>query len=281
MAINGGVASGAVGSSKVVIHPVLRSGGTPAIAAPPNVAPDGTCAGNYPNGSCTDARFKVDIYVLKVPGPEATAVHVIDGLDANEPAATVASLTDASVDPMGHNGAVLGASVRRGGRQSYVIASSAADGMAGASMSYEVPGATTARHVVFDAPEAADGTSSVATTVQSGRCAITITAGAGAGFTGHPLLLEIDSAANGCVASEQGGPGPGDGGVAPPSDLGPAPPSDGAVMPSDASSLDSSSSGGGNPPGGCHCEMSGHGSPFSSMALVIALLALIALRRSR
>jgi len=82
-----------------------------------------------------------------------------------------------------------------------------------------VPGASPARHVVFDAPEASDGTSAVVAAVASGRCVVTVTAGAGGGLTGHPLMFQVAAAAGGCTVSDgtavaPGTPPPG-GGVNP------------------------------------------------------------------
>ncbi len=267
----GSVAAGTVGGSQLVIHAVKLSGGTPAITAPGAIGTDGSaCPGNYPNGSCTNARFPVDIYALQVPGPQAKAVHVIDGLGASEAPATVAALDDPAVDPAGDNGGVLGAAVWRGGVQSYVVASSAADGMAGATLRYGVPG-TASRHVVFDAPEAGDGSSQVTATPKDGRCEITITAGAGGGMPGRPLLFNVDGAGQGCAvkdassvpppASDGGvGPGPSDGGV------GPGPGGDGGA--------------GTNLMGGCGCQL-GARRHVPLLAFAVGMLAFFALRRRR
>ena len=56
---------------------------------------------NYPCGSCSVGRFAVDEYQVTVPGPWAVAVHVIDALGSSDSPATVASLSDATVDPSG------------------------------------------------------------------------------------------------------------------------------------------------------------------------------------
>jgi hypothetical protein len=67
-----------------------------------------------------------------------------------------------------------------------------------------VPGATAGRHVVYDAPEAADGSSAVTATAQSGRCVVAITAGAGNGVTGHPLMFQVAAASAGCQVTSAG-----------------------------------------------------------------------------
>ena len=192
----GTAATGTVGASQVVIHSVLLSGGTPAITKPP-VNDDY----DYPCGACSQGRFAVDNYGVTVPGPWAIAVHVIDGLAAGGSTATVGSLNDDTFNPAPkQNTGVLEAAVYRDSKQSYVVASSAQPGTAGAEMSYGVPGGSAARHIVFDAPEQADGQSAVAAAAQAGRCVLTISAGPG--FAGHPLMFTVTTAAEGCAVSE-------------------------------------------------------------------------------
>lgn len=224
LTLSNGVATGTVGGSQVAIHAVLLSGGTPSVTQPTDCstnAHDACCSlsCSYPCGSCTVSRFAVDEYEVTVPGPWAVAVHVIDGLASADSPATVASINDATVDPSGANTGVIGASIVRSGKQSYVVASSGTDGAcAGGTMSYGTPGASAARHVVYDAPEASDGTSSVTAVAQSGRCSVTITAGSGKGLTGHPLMFDVGPASGGCVVTDAtsaspGNPSGGDGGA--------------------------------------------------------------------
>lgn len=194
------IAKGTSGGSQVVIHPVLLSGGTPSIVKPPVGSCTMQCS--YPCGSCNAARFAVDEYSLSVPGTWAVAVHVIDGLATGENAAMVASLNDDAVDlAPKHNAGIIGASVFRGMKQSFIVAASAQDGAAGSTMTYAVPGASAARHVVFDAPEAADGTSTVTATVSGSQCVVTVTAGGGGGTVGRPLMFSTAAATNGCTVS--------------------------------------------------------------------------------
>ena len=211
LAVTGRTATGTVGSSQVVIHPVVFSGGVASIQRPP-VADNYS----YPCGSCTNVRFASDDYGLEVPGPWAVAVHVIDGLAASEAPARVGSLNDDDSDPSPkQNGQVLGVGVYRASKQSYVVASSAVDGqVAGGNLTYGVPGGSAARHVVFDAPEDASGRSLVSAVASSGRCVVTITAGAG--FTGRPLIFKVGRSSDGCSVTEGadaplGDPPPGDG----------------------------------------------------------------------
>ena len=196
----GGIYLGKVGSSQVAIHPVELSGATPVVSQPGTGACALSC--NYPCGACDVARFAVDAYRVGVPGTSALAIHVIDGLGASEPPATVDSIKGPTVDPSAQNTGVLGASVYRASKQSYVIASSAQDGVSPTTMTYVVPGTSAARHIVYDAPEASDGTSVVAASVKSGSCAVSITAGSGGGFTGHPLMFQVSAASGGCTVAE-------------------------------------------------------------------------------
>jgi hypothetical protein len=144
---------------------------------------------------------------LKVPGPWAVAIHVIDGLAATEDVATVGSINDVNYDPNQTNAGVIGAAVFRGSKQSYVVASAAQDGAISATMTYGVPAASASRHVVFDAPEDGNGKSMVSAAVDGSRCAITVTAGDG--IAGHPLMFQVSGAADGCTITEDTNVAPG------------------------------------------------------------------------
>lgn len=191
-----GLAVGSVGDSRLAIHRVRLSGGAPKIVKTRKSNCPDDC--RYPCGSCTAARFDVDVYSVTVPGPFAVGIHVFDALGKAEPPARVGSINDAALDPARQNDAVIGAAVLRGSKQSYVIASSATDGGRAKMMRYGVPGDAAGRHVVFDAPEASDGTSLVTAQVQAGRCTVTVAPGSGGGGAGHPLIFEVASAAGGC-----------------------------------------------------------------------------------
>jgi hypothetical protein len=253
LSLTGRVAVGTAGGSKVAIQRVL-----PAAASPTIFKPAVTSTYEYPCGSCTNARFAVDDYSLEVPGPWAVAIHVIDGLAASESPAQVGSLNDDDYDPAPkQNGGVVGAAVYRGSKQSYVVASSGVDGqVAGGTMTYGVPGASASRHVVFDAPEDGNGRSLVSAAAISGRCVVTITAGAG--FAGRPLLFSVGTAAGGCVVTEDSNVAPGE------------PPPGGGLA---------SSGGSGGGGGGCSAAP---GSPGQAPGLVVlCALAALALRRRR
>ena len=261
LALASGVASGSVGGSALAIHPVLLSGGSPSLSKPPVGSCTLSCS--YPCGSCTAARFAVDQYSVKVPGPWAVAIHVFDGLGAGEAEATVGSLNDDNFDPPPkQNAGVIGAAVYRSSRQSFVVASSAQAGAAPATMSYGVLGASPARHIVYDAPEAGDGTSVVTATAASGRCAISITAGSGGGFAGHPLMFQVGAASDGCTVAEDTNVAPG----VPPLDGGgvtPIPGTPGAT---------------GKVSGGCSCDIADSGHP-APLLFLLAGVALFGRRR--
>jgi hypothetical protein len=191
---SGDGAAGTIGGSKVAIHAVTKSGGTPSVG---NVAVD-DCWSSSNYGTCKGARIAVSEYALTQPGPEAFAVHVIDALGSNEPAATVKALDDSGV---------LGTVVDRGDRRSVVLSSRVYANGAPSSLSYTAPGDKAARHVVFDAPEDAGGHASVTATASGGSCVVTATPGGA--LTGRPLVFTVAAAASGCTIEEDGPAGDG------------------------------------------------------------------------
>lgn len=270
LALSGGVASGTVGGSTLAIHAASLSGGTPAVSKPPVGGCTLSCS--FPCGACTAARFAVDAYTVAVPGPYAQALHVIDGLAAGESAALVGSLNDDDFDPAPkQNAAVIGAAVYRASKQSYVVASAAQDGASPNPMTYGVPGGSAGRHIVYDAPEASDGTSTVTAAAAGGRCVVTVTPGGGAGLTGHPLMFQVATAANGCGVTEDtnippGMPPPGGGGSSGGSTgSGGAGPTGGGGAGGGGGSTGAS----GSVAGGCGC----HVDPASPSGIVAQLLA--------
>lgn len=248
--LDGRLATGSVGGSALAIHAVQLSSGTPTIVQPEVSECSASC--DYPCGACDAARFAVDEYKVKVSGPWAVAIHVLDALASGEARAVVGSIGDDVYDPAPkQNAGVIGAAVFRGTKQSYVIASSGQDGAAGASMTYGVPGTNAARHVVFDAPEDANGKSLVTAAATNGRCVLTIKAATGGvGFAGRPLMFGTSTAADGCKLAESTDVAPGT----------PPPPSP-------------ETGGGGGGSGGCGCRSarSGHDAALAVMALGVAI----------
>jgi hypothetical protein len=270
--LSGNVAAGTVGGSQIAIHAVSLSGGTPMIVKPPVGSCTLQCS--YPCGMCSSARFAVDDYTVKIPGPWAVAIHAFDALAAADQPARVDSINSDAVDPSPkQNAGVIGAAVYRGGKQSYIVASSAMQGAAGAMLTYGVPGVGASRHIVFDAPEDSSGASSVSATATSGRCVVTITPSgtAGSGFAGHPLLFQVSSAADGCKTTESttvpsASPPPGGG-----FDAGSFKDSDGGTSPSGGLH---------EVQGGCGCVVArGHGAGL--LALLLALVFALRLRRAQ
>ncbi|HXI59861.1 MAG TPA: hypothetical protein VNO55_27525 [Polyangia bacterium] len=281
-----GTVGGTVGTSKVVIHPVTLSGATPVLVKPP-------VGGECYDGTCTNIRMSADNYTVKVPGPWAVAIHAIDGLGSDEAPAVVASLNDPVYDPGKMNDGIIGAAVFRSTKQSFVVASSAQDGKAPDMMTYQVPGASSGRHIVFDAPEAPDGQAQVTATVAGDHCAVTIAPGAG--FAGRPLMFQVTSVADGCKATEDtnvsaGTPPPG-GGVLPIGNgTGNGPGGGNSGGGNGGAGGDSTPGGGnGNPgettalTGGCGCVLAKTSSSSLSLggALAGVMIALAASRRRK
>jgi len=301
LTLTGNVTTATVGTSQVAIHTVALSGGTPAVADVPE-APD--CY----DGTCTGGRFATYAYSVQIPGPKALAVHVIDALAQGEAPATVGSINAAPYDAAGANAAVVGAAVWRSSKQTYVLASSAQDGAAGTELAYTLPGQAPARHVVFDAPEDASGSSDIAATAANGNCGVRITAGAA--HKGRPLVFQVAAAADGCAVVDEvavvpsstpidagagtggaagtggsagsggstgtGGAGGGSGGVSSGGAAGTAgvTPSGGAggAAAAPAGNADTTSS-------GCHCASAPGGASALRFALPFAAALLLVLRR--
>jgi hypothetical protein len=269
----GNVATAKVGGSALVVHPVTLSGGTPQVSA--IKGDSGSPCNSNDFGVCTAARFDAGEYAVTLPGPTALAVHVLDALGATEAPAEAAPLDDP---------AVVGTRVTRGGTRTFVVASSATDGSPGATLAYTATGDSAARHVVFDAPESATGTSDVVATPSAGACKVSITAGTSASaFAGRPLVFQVTAASDGCKTTVDASPPPpttGDGGA--PSaggggDAGPAAPQgapalggDGAANGGDATAAPGA--------GGC----SEHGRPVDgAAATLLAMMAALAVRVRR
>jgi hypothetical protein len=206
------------GGSALAIHAVkLVPSTAPTLQAVP--AMDAECP---MFGACRLARVAVGEYLWEVPGPDVLAIHVLDGLGGSEAAADVAPLDAAPIDDGGQNAGVLGASVFRAQKQTFVVEPATLP--APATLTYGVPGGNPSRHIVFDAP--ADGMSrtQVTATAQGGRCVVTLAAGQG--VTGKPAIFTLATAANGCTVSEDanvppGSASPGSGGFEKPNGGGP------------------------------------------------------------
>jgi hypothetical protein len=183
------VAKGTVGGSQVAIHKVSLSGGAPSVRTPSTAECSGS---NF--GQCTSSRFATTEYGVSMPGPTATALHVIDATAVGEPVPAVNALGDPGI---------LGTEIVRGAVRLLVAASSAKDGAAPGEMKYGAPGDLASRHVVFDAPEDANGRSKVTARAEGGKCLVSIVAGEG--FEGRPLAFSMTNAGEGCRVTEDKG----------------------------------------------------------------------------
>lgn len=207
---------------------------------------------------------------MDVPGPNALAIHVLDALASSESPAIVSSMNDDAVDPAPKtNAGVIGASVFRGTKQSYVVASSGADGAVSDPMKYSIPGESASRHVVYDAPEDAAGESLVTGSVENGRCAISITKGAG--FPGRPLLFKVAAAKDGCTPTPDTAVDPGM-----------PPPTGGAGGMGAAGGNGGGGAGANGGDSGCSCRVdSGDSTSLAPLALVGLVGVVVARRRRR
>jgi uncharacterized RmlC-like cupin family protein len=256
-ALSGNVATATVGTSKLAIHAVTLSAGTPSTRAIPTAS---SCDG-MAIGKCDKGRTGGGEYAVRVPGPTVLAVHVLDALDASESVPDVAKITDPGV---------TGAIIHRG-TTTYVVASTAKDGVCGATMAYTASGDVGTRHVVFDAPEDAAGRSTVVARPDNGRCAVTITAGGADAYEGRPLVFTLGTVADGCQ---------------PTNEKPAAPPETGSAAAPSSGGIDTGNENAANDPapGGCACSSATDTSLPDSLGIVLGasgLFALLKVRRSR
>jgi hypothetical protein len=180
-------AAGTVGKSTVAIHIAALSAGAPVLRVP--AVRD--CEG-VPFGSCNRSRARIDEYAVELPGPVASAVHVIDGIKREDAAA--------SVKVERPNG-LLGVTVKRAGLTPVtVMTSGQSSSRTPSTFSYPVDARDGTRHVVYDAPEDDHGRSTVKASARGGQCLIEIAAGGG--FVGRPLIFSVAPAAAGCAVVE-------------------------------------------------------------------------------
>jgi hypothetical protein len=131
-------------------------------------------------------------YRLDVSGPDALALHVVETQASASGSSPAAEL----VDGVGFRGVRL-----RDGERSVAIVT--AKDRNAASLSYRVPAADGALHVVVDAPVDNNGKSDVKAVREGTDCHVDVTPhqGAGSGLSGRPLVLR----ANGdCTFSDDG-----------------------------------------------------------------------------
>ena len=127
---------------------------------------------------------------------------------------------------------------------------------------------------------------------QSGRCVITVTAGSGGSFEGHPLMFGVDTATNNCAVTESTielptlDGGGADASVSPGDDAGPhndAGTEPGRDVATGPSSDGGTNADGGTPPApsGCACTVTPGRAPRDTRlaSLVVGLCAALAVRR--
>jgi MYXO-CTERM domain-containing protein len=200
--------------------------------------------GSATRGGCTAARFAVNEWSVSVPGPSSRAIHVLTATGAPGSAPAVIEGTDHRV-----------VDTQIGGRAVFVVQR---DG-AGDTLTYKVPRAGDALHIVVDAPRGTTGRSDATAAVEGDQCAVTVRAHAGAGgLDGQPLIVRVT---NDCAISEDATRQ----GFTPPAgvDPDPRPPRPGAGVGGgdDDGSVD----------GGCGCRTEGGAASASLMAALVAL----------
>jgi hypothetical protein len=180
LALASDTATATIGGSKLTIHNVARTSGTPVIGRTnqKDCFKEGT-----PQGRCDAARFAVSDFRLELAGPEPRAVHVIS--------ATGSTVAPASAPLSGEGWAGVRVT---GARDAVVVWPT----KPGAPLSYRAPRGT---HVVLDAPNS-DGRATVNAKRDGESCVVEVTAGGtpSGGMSARPLLFALD---DGCAIVEE------------------------------------------------------------------------------
>jgi hypothetical protein len=163
--LDGEIATAVVGSTKLTIAPIMKTGGTVALGAP--TAKDCYKEKDVPKGQCDAARFPVTDYRVRIPGPHPAAIHVISLTDAK---------TDSAAKRLKLDGGWQGIAVS-GPRDAVVVW--------GGNGGYVAP--ANAMHVILDAPEG--GT--LKATRDGNNCKVTIDGNAKT--LGKPLVAMVDA----------------------------------------------------------------------------------------
>jgi hypothetical protein len=188
LGLQGDGASGAVGSSSLTIRKIWSSSGAGSV----RVMPQGTECPSSSHGCDISKLAAGSEYRLDVAGPDALALHVVDSQANGSGPAPAAELLDGAE--------FRGVKVSDGERSVAIV--TAKDASAG-HLSYRVPAAVGARHVVVDAPVDGNGQSD-ASAVRDGtdcRVDVSVHQGAGPGLNGRPLVLRVG---DDCAVSDDG-----------------------------------------------------------------------------
>jgi hypothetical protein len=197
LGLQGDVASGSVGSSSLTIRKLWSSAGAGSVRA----MPQGTECPSSSHGCDVSKLAAGSEYRLDVAGPDAQALHVVDTRTNAGGSPPPAELLDGT--------GFRGVRISDGERSVAIL--TAKDAKAG-SLSYRVPAAAGAVHVVVDAPVDANGESDVSAVREGTDCRVDVSAhqSAGPGLNGRPLVLRVGAD---CVVSddgEQASPAPAD-----------------------------------------------------------------------
>jgi hypothetical protein len=188
LGLHGDVASGAVGSSSLTIRKVWSSSGAASVRA----MPQGTECPSSSHGCDISKLASGSEYRLDVSGPDALALHVVDTQASVSGSPPAAQLLDGD--------GFRGVQISDGARSVAVL--TAKDRNA-ASLSYRVPAAGGALHVVVDAPADSNGATDVRALRDGTDCRVDVTAhqGSGPALSGRPLVLRVDAD---CAVSDDG-----------------------------------------------------------------------------
>jgi hypothetical protein len=180
LSLSGDVATSSLGNSSLAVRKVWASSGTASVRSMPQ-------ASECPSSSHTCDVSKLAAgteYRIDVAGPAAAAIHVVNA------AAPGAEAPGELLSGSGYRGVL----VRRATASVAVIA---ADGSAALPqvLSYRVPAAAGAVHVVVDAPTDAAGASDVSAVRDGADCKVEVKAHTGAepGLDGRPLVLRLQA----------------------------------------------------------------------------------------
>ena len=183
LSLDNDVATATVGASGLSIQRVYSSSGSGTIRDMPTTP---ECSSTN-RGTCDTSRLPSgQEYRIDVAGPQAVAIHVMDGhaASASAPKSTLLSGT-------GYRGVL----VTRASGSTAVVAGDSADAATPSSLTYSVPAGTGVLHVVVDAPGGDGGRSDVTAVADGSDCKVTVTprSGSSGGFDAHGLVVRVSS----------------------------------------------------------------------------------------
>ncbi len=180
LTLTGDAATGRVGASSLTIQRLWTSSGAPNVRAMPQAS---ECSSS--NHACDVSKLPAGSeYRVDVPGPAASAIHVIS-------AGTAAVAPSQQLSGAGYRGALLEAD----GLQVAVIGADTVAAKSLDSLVYRVPSRDGTVHVVLDAPVDAGGLSDAVAARDGADCRVEVKAhtGAAPGLPGRPLVVRATS----------------------------------------------------------------------------------------